>query len=142
VIESTAETEHFWSELREGRLVGRRCLNCRAAHPYPRRFCIVCGSEDGEWVNLPDEATIYSFTEVSAAPSDRPYLPSPFTLLVVEFDDGRRLMALFDVSTGVPPTIGKRVRFKLWTHDAVVLPAFAPVNEAVAGGVESIGGTA
>ena len=92
MIEVTAETEFFWSELADGRLIVRRCTTCGETQAYPRRLCVRCGGEAAEWVTLPAQATVYSFTDVAAPPPDRPHLTGPFTLAIVEFDGGHRMM--------------------------------------------------
>jgi uncharacterized protein len=131
MIERTAETEFFWSELAAGRLLARRCTKCGETQAYPRRLCVRCGSEAAEWVALPVEATIYTFTEVAAPPPDRPYLTAPFTLAIVEFDGGHRMMGLVERATGAPLTIGQRVRFAPWRRAATVLPGFAPIGDVI-----------
>ena len=131
MIEVTAETEFFWSELADGRLIVRRCTTCGETQAYPRRLCVRCGGEAAEWVTLPAQATVYSFTDVAAPPPDRPHLTGPFTLAIVEFDGGHRMMGLVERATGTPLTIGQRLRFAPWRRDATVLPGFVPIGDVI-----------
>ena len=130
IPEATPETEGYWTALQEGRLVARRCSACARLHSTPRRFCLVCGSEEGRWEALPDEAVLYSFSTLGRPPPDRPYLPAPCTIAIVEFGNGHRMMALIATDRPDDLAIGQAMRFDPWRGDGVVLPAFRPAAEA------------
>jgi uncharacterized OB-fold protein len=126
VSEPTPETAFFWSELAEGRLVARRCLACGAVQPYPRRFCPDCGGEDAEWVARPQSAILYSFTVIPDPPPDRPDLPRPLVLGIVEFDDAQRMLTLLLTYNPESIAIGDRVIFTRFKTGDAALPAFGP----------------
>lgn len=129
MIEATVETAPFWLALAEGRLTARRCTSCGTVMPVPKRFCR-CGSEDGEWIDLPATARIESFTEVQFAPPDRPYLPAPYTLGIVSFPAfGHRMLALLDPAE--PPRIGAEARFSPFRNGDVVLPQFRAISSTL-----------
>jgi uncharacterized OB-fold protein len=128
MIEPTAETEVFWRELAFGRLVGRRCSSCATLHPYPRRFCPHCGSEEGEWISLPTEATVYSYTLLADAPAERPYLTSPVVIAIVEFEGGHRMLGLIDGPSDESLAIGQRVWFNPCRRGDLVLPGFSRIS--------------
>ncbi len=129
MIEPTPETAPFWTALAEGRLTARRCTACGRIQPTPRAICR-CGGEDGEWIDLPAEAELVSFTTVSQPPPGRDYLPAPYTLGVVRYPAlDHQLMALID-ATGAAPAIGATVRFRLFRNGDVVLPQFTTSKES------------
>ncbi len=52
----------FLAELKEGRIVGRRCNRCRRVTVPPRMFCEHCFRPTDEWVYLKDTGTVVTFS--------------------------------------------------------------------------------
>jgi uncharacterized OB-fold protein len=129
MIEPTPETAPFWAALADGRLTARRCTECGTLQPTPRAICR-CGSDKGEWVDLPADAELVSHTTIGFAPPGREYLRVPYTLGIVRYPAlGHQLMALIDVSAG-DPVIGATVRLSPYRNGAVVLPQFQTIKES------------
>lgn len=52
----------FLEELKQGRIVGRRCRRCGRVVVPPRMFCEHCFRPNDEWVELPDTGTVVTFS--------------------------------------------------------------------------------
>lgn len=81
----------FVEGLAQGQAVARACGGCKRVSFPPLRSCGVCGSQDGEWVNLSGRAQIQVRTQ--GADGD-------FALVKFEGACGFSAVALKDVSSG------------------------------------------
>lgn len=98
-------TAPFWQAAARGELVVQTCRDCGSAQLYPRPFCLACESRSVEWTTASGWGTVYSQTEVHLRVL--PDVEPPYTVAVVDLDEGARLMAR--VVDGVT-RIGGRVR--------------------------------
>jgi uncharacterized OB-fold protein len=115
-------TARFWDGLAAGRLCTTRCTGCaRAAFP-PRQFCPGCGGQQMEWVDIAGTGVLYACTTVHAAPS---MFPTPYTLLIVDLDEGLRLVTRLLEGTDAPP-IGARLRLVVTRYTDGCLFAAVP----------------
>jgi uncharacterized OB-fold protein len=73
-----------------GRLVGSKCANCGAVSWPARPVCQRCGDASAIELELSDEGTLITFTEVWVP---RTGLPSPYVLGQLDLVDGVRLFA-------------------------------------------------
>ena len=78
------DAEPFWTAIREGRLLIKRCPACSQPHFYPRPHCPFCGHASTDWETTSGRATIYAHTIVRGA-------PRPTAVAVVELAEGPRL---------------------------------------------------
>lgn len=88
----TAFTKPFWDGLDEGVLRTSRCVRCGHMTFPPKPVCPECWGREVEWVDLSGRGTLYSFTEVSAAPAmfaDG----APYVLCLVDLDEGVRCLS-------------------------------------------------
>ncbi|MEJ2261966.1 MAG: Zn-ribbon domain-containing OB-fold protein [Anaerolineales bacterium] len=96
--------------LNEKKLVGSRCVNCKALYLPPRAICPRCHGDEMEWMNLSGEGKLAAFTAVYIAPTfmtrqgygrDNPYVTG-----VVELDEGVKISArILDVDAKNGDTI-------------------------------------
>ena len=121
----------FWDRLGEGRLSTTACAGCgRTAWP-PRGFCPECGSDQYQWVDLPDTGTVHAFTVQEAG------LPAGFTgprvFAIVKVAEHRLFSVLVDADPA-RVAVGQRVRLSpIRVADdpkgnARWLPAFTPME--------------
>jgi uncharacterized OB-fold protein len=96
-------TAVFWDAAAGGRLLVQRCRACGHHQLYPRPWCVVCYAVDVEWVKAGGSGTLYSKTTMHV--SVRPELEPPYTVGLVELDEGPRVLALDAATAG----IGERV---------------------------------
>src|ERR1039457_2582363 len=103
----------FVEGLARGVLRYQRCMNCGTAQKLARYACRACGSTRLEWKDSAGGGVVFATSVVSRAPSDA-YKPLvPYTLVLVDLDEGARLMA--HAEPGI--AIGERVRAGFFEHE-------------------------
>ena len=123
------EEAAYFDAAREHRLLFQRCQSCKATANYVRAICPTCGSTD---VGLEDSAgrgTVHSFT-TQLLPSAPGFADDvPYTLVLVELDEGFRALAdLVDADPG-EVWVGTRVEVLFDDVDEeLTLPRFRPVR--------------
>ncbi len=108
-------TRPFWNALAEGRLISTRCRRCRRVSFPPKPLCRSCWSEDIEWIDLPSNGLLYSYTRVHVVP--RAFLADAlYDIGIVDLLNGVRLMCrLLDVGPGT--AVGSAVRMVSAIYD-------------------------
>lgn len=102
----------YWREIPQRyRLEAGKCTKCGKIHYPPRLVCSECKNREFEVVNLPDEATVITFTVIHTPPSQFKD-QAPYAIAIVETDNGVRLMLQITDSDGSDLEIGKRVKFQ------------------------------
>jgi uncharacterized OB-fold protein len=81
-----------WSRDQPG-IVYQLCRSCDARWYFQRRFCPCCGVDEPLLQPASGRGTVYSASTIYRAPTEvwRPY--SPYTLLLVDAEEGFRMMA-------------------------------------------------
>lgn len=102
----------------------QRCATCGAAQTLARYACAHCGGAALSWLEATGRGTVYAVTVVARAPSDAFRALVPYTLVLVDLDEGPRLMA--HAEPGV--AIGTRVMAHFFAHEGQPLLRFAPVT--------------
>jgi uncharacterized OB-fold protein len=93
--------------LENGKLGYQRCTNCSAAVFYPRTLCPVCGSVALEWRESAGWGTVYTTTAVHSRNRD------PRNVVLVDLDEGFRMMSRVEGVAAEEVGIGTRVRFEV-----------------------------
>ena len=93
----------YWAGLRNGVLLVQRCAACGAAQWYFRAMCANCWSRDLAHEASSGRGTVYSFTEVYQTADLALQEELPFTLALVELEEGPRVLGRVD---GGPVAIG------------------------------------
>lgn len=88
----TAFTETFWEGLRDGELKTTKCHECAHLTFPPKPVCPECWSSNVEWVALAGTGTLYSYTEVLAAPAMFA-AETPYALCLIDLDEGVRCLS-------------------------------------------------
>jgi uncharacterized OB-fold protein len=110
--------------LESGRLGFQRCGGCGAAVFYPRVLCPVCGSADLGWETSAGLGVVYATTAVYRRDAD------PYNVVLVDLDEGFRMMSRVE---GVPAEgveIGARVDLRVDRGDDGPIPVFVLEGEA------------
>jgi uncharacterized OB-fold protein len=128
----TPETSPFWAGCRRGELLLQRCTNCRRYRFYPRLLCPWCESDCSEWVPARGRGLVYAVTTVHRAPTKALAKECPYTVVLVDLDEGVRMMGSI---VGSPPdavAIGAVVEvvFDPVTPE-IVLPKFRLVQQQI-----------
>lgn len=120
------EEKQYYADLREHRMPYYGCADCAAAHARPQEFCPICGGTvSRQWSS--GEGTVYSFTTQQRA--GHPYFADvvPYTIALVDFDEGFRTLADLTMPNG-QPRIGQRVRVEYEdVNDDMTLAHFVAV---------------
>ena len=86
----TSETRAYWSGGAVGELRYSWCSTCSRSLFPPRAFCR-CGGET-EWRISAGLGSIHSFTVVERAPLESFRADVPYTIALVDLDEGFRIM--------------------------------------------------
>ena len=93
--------------LEIGKLGYQRCADCSAAVFYPRVLCPVCGSGALEWRESAGRGTIYATTAMYSRNRDTR------NVVLVDLDEGFRMMSRVEEVPSEEVEIGTRVRFEV-----------------------------
>ena len=80
----------FTEELKNNHLIGTQCKKCGTKYLPPRAHC-TCGSKELEWFEAPKQGKLLTFTVV-AFPPEKMTEYAPYTVAVIELNDGTRLL--------------------------------------------------
>ncbi|MPM39418.1 hypothetical protein SDC9_86051 [bioreactor metagenome] len=119
-MQMSAQT-HYQAELDAGRFCIQQCPQCGKHVFTPRELCPHCGASPLRWVRASGLGTVRALSVVSRAPSDDFRALAPYTLVIVELDEGPRLMGHADAAV----QMGQRVRAGYFEHQGRTLLRFA-----------------
>jgi uncharacterized OB-fold protein len=75
----------FLNELKNGRLIGRKCNKCNRVIFPPKMFCEFCYRPTDEWVYLPDTGTVMTYS-LSYLDKDANRIEEPILVGVIAID--------------------------------------------------------
>ncbi len=109
---SGVAVSRFLAELKNGKLIARKCRKCKRIMIPPRMFCENCFRDTDEWVYVKDTGTVntYSIAHVAA---DASRLSTPLCVAVINIDGASELMGFLHLLREVKPDkikIGMRVQ--------------------------------
>jgi uncharacterized OB-fold protein len=105
----------YLAELKEGRIIARKCDGCRRIMLPPRMFCELCWRPTDEWVHVQDTGTINTFVvshvdwKAGRIPKGQRY----FTPAIIEIDGASSGMGILHMIEEIEPSeikIGMRVK--------------------------------
>lgn len=107
----------YLAELKNGKLIGKKCRKCGRIMIPPRMFCELCFRTTDEWVYLKDTGTINTFVishvDWKAGRLDIKGGVRPFTPAVIEIDGATKGMGILHMIDEIDPweiKIGLRVK--------------------------------
>ncbi|MCW2993101.1 MAG: hypothetical protein JWQ18_596 [Conexibacter sp.] len=123
---SAAYAAGFWEAAERGVLAIQHCETCGEDQLYPRRRCVTCGAADLTYRPVSGLGSLYSFSTVLAnAPSD--FIDEmPYTLAIVELDEGPRLLTRIDSDDPAALRCDMPVQCVFRERDGATLPYFVP----------------
>ncbi|MDT7766072.1 MAG: uncharacterized protein QOC63_5492 [Mycobacterium sp.] len=101
-------TGPFFEAAAQGRLVVQRCNSCKALRWPPLSGCPECRSRDTAWVEVAATGTVWSFVVYHRAFAAELRAHIPYTVLMVELDDGPYLVGRL-MDGAAPVAVGARV---------------------------------
>ncbi|MDI6855896.1 MAG: Zn-ribbon domain-containing OB-fold protein [Candidatus Thermoplasmatota archaeon] len=101
----------FLKELKNGKIIGRKCNKCSRVTTPPRMFCEKCFRESDEWVYLKDTGTVNTFA-LSYIAFDTTKLEKPVIPAVIWLDGADNAGFLHILGEAEPKDvkIGMRVK--------------------------------
>ena len=118
-------SQPYWDALKRGALAVQRCKGCDTLRHYPRLVCDRCYSLESEWTDVSGRGTVHSWTVTHHAfhPSFAGELP--YTLVIVDLEEGVRAMGRLRGASDATVRIGMPVRFVVDRRDdGWAMPAF------------------
>jgi uncharacterized OB-fold protein len=97
-----ADLATFWDGTREQQLLLPHCRSCSSVFWYPRPTCPRCLSADLEWTPSSGRGEVYAVS-VMARSED------PYAVVLVDLDDGVRLMSNMVETDAADVRVGQRV---------------------------------
>lgn len=122
----SVDSQAFWEACNRGVLLFQRCSECAHLFYYPRRLCPACGGSQLSWEASRGLGRVYSFSEVRVAfqgPAWQSQLP--YTVVLIDLDEGPRMLSRWVSPTGQPPRIGDRARLHFVQVQHQQLPFFS-----------------
>lgn len=121
----TVDSTPFWEGCNGEQLLLQRCTQCRHVFYFARRLCPACGGGELAWEASQGRGSVYSFSEVHV-PFQGPEWASqlPYTVVLVDLDEGPRMLSRWLGPKGTTPAIGQRVRVRFPEVDGQKLPFF------------------
>jgi uncharacterized OB-fold protein len=118
--------EPYWDGAREHELRLQRCRpNGHLWHP-PAERCPACHAEDYDWIAASGRGVVHSWTTVHHAVHPAVADRVPYTVLLVDLDEGPRIVSLY--RGGGDPEVGAPVEVRFEDYDEVTLPVFVPAG--------------
>ena len=117
--------KEFFDWCKQGELRFQRCTGCGTWRHVPREMCASCGSWEWEWAKSSGRGTVFTWTTVARALYPSFATSTPYAPVVVEMDEGVRLLSEVTDCTPEQLTIGMPVEvvFDAVTPE-VTLPKF------------------
>ncbi|MFT6556970.1 Zn-ribbon domain-containing OB-fold protein [Sneathiella sp.] len=115
------ENEAYWAAAKEGRLVLKRCRECKKFHFFPRAICPHCQSSDTEWVNAKGRGRIYSYSVMRRA-------KTPYVIAYVTLEEGVSMLTNIVECDADKLSVNQAVEVTFHTTESGhALPVFRPI---------------
>ena len=116
----------FWEGCSRNELLLQQCSACGTFRHPPSAVCPSCLSAQHAWVAASGRGTVYTFAIVRQALAKAWEDKVPYTVAVIELEEGPRFLTeLVDVAPD-DVTIGMPVEVSFTERDGVTLPLFHP----------------
>jgi uncharacterized OB-fold protein len=117
----------FWDATRRHRLLYQWCTGCEQPVFFPREVCPKCLGSSLEWKESTGQGTVYTFSNVHRPQISNFILPAPYTVALVELEEGVRMMTNIVNCDPNTVTVGMAVKVT-WEEldDGRNLPLFEP----------------
>jgi uncharacterized OB-fold protein len=96
----------FLTELKNGKIIGRKCSQCQRILVPPRMYCEQCYRPTDEWVPVKDTGTINTYS-VSHVAADASRVKEPFVVAVIDIDGASPGMGILHRLGEVEPNPAK-----------------------------------
>jgi uncharacterized OB-fold protein len=127
---ATIDSAPFWAGCNQGKLLLQHCASCDTRFYYPRRLCPACGAAEPGWIESRGLGTIFSFSEVHTSFFGAEWNDElPYTVILVDLDEGPRMLSRLIGSNRTSVTSGARVVLAFVAVAGQQLPFFRLAGE-------------
>lgn len=123
----TPLSQPWWDACKKQKLLIQQCGDCGHFQFYPRNVCTACGSTGLEWFQTSGKGRVRSYT-IIRHPVSKAYADEvPYTIALVQLDEGPTLMSALTACDPDSIRIGQQLEvvFERWTEE-VTVPKFRP----------------
>ena len=106
-LQGTSDELGDWTSGRAA-LSYQRCRACRNIWYFRRDFCPRCGTSELETLEASGRGTVYAATTVNRAPSEALRALAPYRILIVDAEEGFRLMAHGELDLSIGDAVSAR----------------------------------
>ena len=117
-----ATTKPYWDACAEGELCYQKCENCGTVQLIARSLCEHCQSQQLQWQTSQRLGTVLSFTTVYRAPLPAFKAQVPYAIVIVDMDEGFRVMANATPQAQSALAIGAKVRMGFTSEHGMAMP--------------------
>jgi uncharacterized protein len=128
VPQPTPQTQPFWDGTAAGELRLQRCRPCARHYFPPRPFCPRCLGDDVAWERVTGRGRLHSYL-INQRPA--PGFEAPYTIAVVELEEGPRMMSNVIGVEAVPEALELDMELEVVFEEQgdVRLPRFRPAGD-------------
>lgn len=90
--------EQFYKNISQKKLMGGKCRKCGKIHLPPRPLCDKCLSTEFEWVELPQNGKLLTYTIIHVAPPQFQNI-APYAVGIIQLENGVKIPGMIK---GVP----------------------------------------
>jgi uncharacterized OB-fold protein len=120
----SSTTGIFWAACNEGKLLLSHCDACGRSFYYPRTGCPFCGGEALSWRASTGLGSVFTYSHVELALATEWESLIPYTVLLVDLDEGVRMLSRLVGSDHRDVQIGDRVCVEFVKRGLQMLPYF------------------
>ncbi len=102
-------TQPFWDSLKAHAIQLQRCGGCARFIYYPRAVCPSCLSDELTWTRVSGRGVVHAFTIPHRHPNRAFGSEVPYVVVLVELEEGVRLMSTVVDGDPWSVTVGDRV---------------------------------
>jgi len=102
-------TEEYWEHTKDSQLAMPYCKDCEEFFFYPRERCPACTSTDVEYRQVSGRGKLVTYTTIHRAPTKNYQEMVPYVNVLVDLNEGVRMMGNIDVESEDELTIGMPV---------------------------------
>lgn len=124
--EPDEESKPFWDAAMDGRLVLMKCGDCGTWRLPSRQHCDNCLSTKYTWEEASGKGVVRTFGVMHQLYHPGFAAEIPYTLAIVELDEGPRLPTNIVGAKKEDVRVGMPVKVTFEKHEDVALPKFTP----------------
>lgn len=119
----------FWEGCKKHELLVQKCKDCDSYRYPPRSICPKCFSVESTWDKVNGKGEVYTFTVARVPLNPAWELDIPYTIGVIQLDEGVRMVSNIVDCKPEDIKIGMKVEVIFDdVTDNISLPKFKPIN--------------